>query len=715
MKYLKTMISVSIALLIFNTSASAAEIHDAVNENDPARVAALLDSDPSLLELRDEQEMTPLNLAALNGNAEIARLLIERGADIHSGDADNSQPIHCAAISGNVPIIEMLLRAGANINEQDNNGATALTFAAGRGRAEMVRFLLEKGCDPGLRNNRGVTALFFAGTPEIAALMLGKGANVNEQTNDGNTPLHNAVSRGRVSLTTFLLEHGADPNARNNDGMTPIFSLRGDSALAIARLLIEHGADARTTSNEGLTPLHTAAATGSIEIADLLLAHGANVNAVNATGWTPLCMAALANSSTTAYLLSRGAEPNPHECADKEGCAHVEFETPLHLAANSDSITTVRTLVEHGALINVTNDRGLTPLHIAAGNGNTEMTDYLLLKGARVNIKEGNRGMTELHVAAIKGQTEMMERMIEAGAQTDTQDGEGKTALDHCRYHGFVRGARLVETHGATAAKHKQVAPDALHLGLKQKEAVVWYLGHSAWAIKTTGHLLVFDYARNPQRRVPEDASLASGYAVPSQISGTNTTVFITHEHGDHYDPAVFDWKTMVADIGYVLGFRPRDIEHEYTYAAPRTTSTVNGMTVTTIRSNDSGVGFLIEVDGLTILHLGDHANGSMDMSGDYTAEIDAIAAMGRRIDLCFGPILGCSLGTPESVQLGAHYAIEKLDPKVFMPMHAGHATYLGRDFCQEAAAKKYPTQLAYALNEGDRFSYCKGKLHKIE
>jgi len=79
-----------------------------------------------------------------------------------------------------------------------------------------------------------------------------------------------------------------------------------------------------------------------------------------------------------------------------------------------------------------------------------------------------------------------------------------------------------------------------------------------------------------------------------------------------------------------------------------------------------------------------------------------------------FGPILGCSLGTPESVQLGAHYAIKTLKPKVFMPMHSGQATYRYRDFVAEAAERNYQTQLAYALNEGDRFIYRDGKIDKV-
>jgi ankyrin repeat protein/L-ascorbate metabolism protein UlaG (beta-lactamase superfamily) len=718
LNFSKKILSAAMLLLVGTIPLHGSDIHDAVNNNDLEMIRTLLDGDPSLINERNADGMTPLNLAAFNGNYEIAEELLNRNADIHIGDFDNSQPIHLAAISGNVQIAELLLTRGANINEQDNNGATPLGFAAGRRHIDMVRYLLERDADVGIRNTRGMTPLFYAGTPEIAALMLDRGADVNARSNDGGTPLIAATWRGRVELIRYLLERGADPNFANDAGITPLFAVNGDDIVQIAQMLIKRGARVNVRNDRNETPLHNIAWTGSKETAELLLSEGADINAVGDGGWTPLCMAALGNAEITKYLVSKGAAVNPHEPEDAKECpCRVEFQTPLHCAVRSDSLSTVQVLVQNGATVNIVDAEGMTPLHLAVKKGNAEIVKYLIDHDAVINVKEGHYGANEMHVAAATGQKEIAALLIENDVDINAKDNAGKTPLHYATYHEFRGIHKMLAENSDTHEKVSRLrggSGELLNEKLKTSEALIWYLGHSGWAIKTRSHLLIFDY-NAPLGSIPDDASLSSGYIIPPHIKDQNITVFVTHAHGDHYNPSIFNWQNDIADIQYVLGFQPRDIENEYVYTAPRTETALDDMKVTTIRSNDGGVGFLIEVDDLVIFHQGDHANGSMDMSGNYTPEIDAIASMDKDIDLAFGPILGCSLGTPESVQLGAHYAIETLSPNVFMPMHSGQATYRYRDFVEEAAERDYDTQLAYALVSGDRFLYRHNKITKVE
>ena len=648
----KKLLVIVAFLLIGATLLHAAEIHEAVNNNDIETMKKLLKEDPSLLNAQDDQLMTPLNLAAFNGNLEIVSELLERGADLSIGDVDQSQPVHLGAINGSIEVVELLLKKGANVNDKDDNGATPLSFAAARGNFDMVQYLIDHGADLNSRNTSGMTPLFMARTPEIAGLLIDNGARINTQ-NENNT-----------------------------------------------------------------TPLHTVAGAGFIGTAELLLFRGADINAMNDFGWTPLSNAAFRNAEITAYLISQGASINPHKIEHKaKGVGHAGYQTPLHLAVRRDSLNTAQLLIESGAFINVTDSDGMTPLHTAVSNGNAEMAEYLLSQNAIVDTKENHWGRTELHTAAICGRKNILELLVNNGADINTRDNEGKTPLDHASYHEFDSIASFLLAHGATN-KAKEITihtSTRLNTEINDKEAIIWHLGHSGWAIKTQKHLLIFDYFTDTNFPLPTDASLASGYIVPDDIEEENVTVFVTHHHTDHFDPTIFDWQNDVSNIEYVLGFQPRQIDNEYTFIGPRTERILADMKVSTIESNDTGVGFLVEVDGLVIFHAGDHANGFMDMSGTYTPEIDALADKNMNIDLAFFPVVGCRLGTPESVQLGVHYAIEKLKPKSVMPMHARDATYRYKEFAQEAATKDYATQIAYATNRGDRFLLSDGKITKIQ
>jgi ribonuclease BN (tRNA processing enzyme) len=88
---------------------------------------------------------------------------------------------------------------------------------------------------------------------------------------------------------------------------------------------------------------------------------------------------------------------------------------------------------------------------------------------------------------------------------------------------------------------------------LKPGQAVIWYLYHSGWAVKTKNDLLIFDYTEPPAR--PPNRSLDSGAIDPSEIADENVTVFISHRHSDHYDPIILEWRTAVKRIRYVWGW----------------------------------------------------------------------------------------------------------------------------------------------------------------
>jgi hypothetical protein len=132
---------------------------------------ALIDWPKTKVDERTPQDETPLMMACLRGNEELARKLIARGADVVK---PGWAPLHYAATSGHVGIIRMLLEEHAYIDAESPNGTTPLMMAAQYGTAAAVKLLLDEGADPTLKNQLGMTALDFAGRggPKEAAEML---------------------------------------------------------------------------------------------------------------------------------------------------------------------------------------------------------------------------------------------------------------------------------------------------------------------------------------------------------------------------------------------------------------------------------------------------------------------------------------------------------------------------------------------------------------
>ncbi len=120
---------------------------------------ALVDWPKTNVDTRTLQDESPLMMACLRGQADMARKLVARGADVNK---TGWTPLHYAATSGNLTIIQMLLDENAYIDAESPNGSTPLMMAAMYGTPDAVRLLLEAGADPTLKNQLGLTALDFA-------------------------------------------------------------------------------------------------------------------------------------------------------------------------------------------------------------------------------------------------------------------------------------------------------------------------------------------------------------------------------------------------------------------------------------------------------------------------------------------------------------------------------------------------------------------------
>ncbi len=278
-------------------------ITEVVAENDLDSVKSLIESKVDVDSRRARFGKTALMIAIINNNIEIAYLLLEAGASVHSTDGEGNTPLHYAKDveliqklvdigagvharnkedqtplhkAKNVEISRALIELGADVHARDDKGNTPLHLAR---NALMVSFLLTSRADPNARDKKFKTLLHKIQIESIAVLVLiDHGADIEAEDMDGRTPLHNAANG---SIAYQLIQREANVHARDNTGKTPMHTARNER---IAQLLIEAGVDVSTPDDYGSTPLHT---TRSAGVAGLLIKHGADIDAVDRYGRKP--------------------------------------------------------------------------------------------------------------------------------------------------------------------------------------------------------------------------------------------------------------------------------------------------------------------------------------------------------------------------------------------------------------------------------------------
>ena len=166
---------------------------------------------------------TPLILAAKENAYDTARLLVDRGADIHAKYGNGGTALFVAVWKNSREIAEFLIERGADVNGGDGYGGTPLMHKANYGYTAWVEFLLSHNAEIDLGDSGGVTALMYAtfgGNLETVKFLVGRGASVHTRDNNGQTVLHHATYTSEIMEA--LIAAGADVNAKDNDGHTPM-------------------------------------------------------------------------------------------------------------------------------------------------------------------------------------------------------------------------------------------------------------------------------------------------------------------------------------------------------------------------------------------------------------------------------------------------------------------------------------------------------------
>lgn len=244
----------------------------------------------------DECGYSPLHLSAEHGYVEFVRLLLKSGAKVDHRPETNEEfpktthcdePLRLAIRNKHLDIARLLLEHGADPNKRYFFGAEINLVSD----LDFLELLLTFGANPDSRDRSGLTPLMKAvrqpNNMEAVLLLLKHGANVNamaDQGHDYRTVLHYAVLSGNIDIINLIIKQGAKLNYDEDFDLgkpspLDLAILKGDPD--IVELLIKSGANVNCSSPIIGSPLHVACAEGisnRYDIMKMLLQSGANPN-----------------------------------------------------------------------------------------------------------------------------------------------------------------------------------------------------------------------------------------------------------------------------------------------------------------------------------------------------------------------------------------------------------------------------------------------------
>ncbi|TGO61134.1 hypothetical protein BELL_1172g00010 [Botrytis elliptica] len=423
----------------------------------------------------------PLQAAVVRKQKELIIHFLSRGIDPSQKGGLYACAIIAAAAVSTSEILNILLDKGANVMAKDAQGWTALHHAARRGNVDIVHILInhpECDKDAVTTGNTPKTALSLAceyGNEDVAFALLNQGATGLQTAlpQNGDMPLHYAITYGHHKLACRLLDAGALFETKTRTGMTPLLIAIIENAPKVVKKLLEKNARVDLIY-EDWTMLQYASSGADPEIVKLLIASGADVNQCRGNIQSEASSLLIATSRNRTDVISILLE---HGAATERAAYFAVLyghESAMSLLMKRDNISqdlvrrgsfrkSLRTTEEYLKSIEKGCDHDLAILtflgdarkveslfkepvfisqddlneafHIAAARGFLDILKMFIQKGAFVNSRELTR-RTALHAAAFHNYEEITEALVVNGASWFLEDSIGSTPIDLAVRHG---------------------------------------------------------------------------------------------------------------------------------------------------------------------------------------------------------------------------------------------------------------------------------------
>jgi ankyrin repeat protein len=460
-----------------STAEGVASLRDAAGRGDLARLTALLDAHPELIDERGgEGVRTPLHQAVFGNSEAGVKLLLERGANPNIRcEGDNAYPLHFAVEKHRLPIIRLLVEHGADtIGEGDYHELGVIGWATAwdyiQPNPEIVAYLLAHGA----RHN--IFSAVAMGETGVIRDLVARTPNDLERRMNGTRmrrmPLHLGVIKNQPASVTTLLDLGANTESLDEAGFSALDLAALHGRHDLAQLLLERGAKVRLPA---AVALHRTA-----DVERLLRRDPGTLKPGRRWGHLIVRVSERAPGDVIETLIRNGASVNVHD-DPKTSIDSTSGYTPLHAAAWYGNVSAIDVLMKHGADVRAREEkyRG-TPAGWADYAGHKEARD-LILRGsidiieaiqydmaqrvkavleedpAALNRAFSDYGLfpwdaeawhTPLAYAVTRGREEIVRLLIERGAVETLRSPEGETLSEIAQKAGHREIALILNGAG---------------------------------------------------------------------------------------------------------------------------------------------------------------------------------------------------------------------------------------------------------------------------
>jgi|GEM_PF-1659787 len=443
---IKTLLNIGLPIHGKDIYGREAIIYSILNNPNTEVTNVLMKSGSNVFFRSDYGENALMLAASSNQNPDMIKFLVECGVKLSERSRmSQSSLMYASAMNNNPEVIKYLVKIGENINEKDSSGLTPIMYAAQSNKnIEIINTLINLGAkvdviqeekigDTVVSIENPITLAVKYNTPKVAELLIKRiSFNINERVND-LTLIHCAAGyNSDVGMTKMLLELGANRGKQTSDGITAFMIASGmnSNVAVVSELFNEY--EINLKSDDGKTPLiYAAMYNQNEEIVKYLLNNKADIGIYDSKNLNALMYASISNKNDKVIklLIESGADVSEKYKGSKNNGVFwlkdsmlgsiaypkgvVPGDTPLSMAAYSNTVQVVRCILSYNINIDECNESGKTALMMAASKNEDPAVVKILLDAGASITKKDKSGKTAYDYAKdnINMTTEVLNRL----------------------------------------------------------------------------------------------------------------------------------------------------------------------------------------------------------------------------------------------------------------------------------------------------------------